>query len=445
MLGSFLGAIIGITVSQTAAPILQPAATALSQDAYKRWPNALPGVADLVQMRWKNYISEDQYNDAMARLGYDTDWADKIFHDSERLLQGYDLIALARRDPDQWDTIKEELHFQGWTDQRIEQLQKVTEAIPSVRDVIEFAVREVYTPEIAERFGQYEKADEVYSQAEADLKANGISQENFRKYWAAHWTLPSLTQGYEMLHRGVITGDDLELLMEAADVMPFWRDKLKAISYEPYTRVDVRRMHKLGILTDDDLVRSYMDLGYDEEHANAMAEFTIRYNAEPEEMEMTAADRTRAQLQEGTRSAILKAYHDQILTRSEAATALEAIGIGPDAIELYLTMEDYKKEDEIISERIQTAHLAYTRSIWDSTKTIASLGELNLPGKQIDALMEKWDLEKRARPTKPTKAELFNFWKAGIISKTELINELRTMGYSDQYINWYIRYLQTKK
>ena len=444
MLGGLLGAIIGIAASNTVAPILQPGSNALAQQAFAKWPNAIPGIADLVQMRWKGYIQPNEYNDAMAKLGYSADWSTKIYGDSERLLDGTSLVSLARRDPDKWDEVTEELHYQGWTDPRIEQLKRVSEAIPSVRDVIEFAVREVYTPEIAERFGQFDKADAVYTAAKDDIEAVGVSEDNFRKYWAAHWELPSITQGYEMLHRSVITTDDLDLLMEAADVMPFWREKLKAISYEPYTRVDVRRMHKLGILSDDDLVRSYMDLGYDEDHAGTMADFTIRYNASPEMTEQTPEDIEKAKLKGTTRSAVLKAYHDQILTKDEAADALTTIGVGPESIELYLTMEDYKREDEIITTRIETTHTAYTRNIWDSTKAIATLGELNLPGKQIDALMEKWDLERKARPAKPSKSELFNFEKAGIISKSDLVSELKTYGYSDQYIGWYTRYLATK-
>ena len=51
-----------------------------------------------------------------------------------------------------------------------------------------------------------------------------------------------------MLHRGVIDTAELDMLLRAQDVMPFWRDRLTAIAYRPLTRVDVRRMYKQGVL-----------------------------------------------------------------------------------------------------------------------------------------------------------------------------------------------------
>ncbi|GAH79863.1 unnamed protein product, partial [marine sediment metagenome] len=70
----------------------------------------------------------------------------------------------------------------------------------------------------------------------------GLSKEWSERYWAAHWNLPSPQQGFEMLHRGVINVSELNMLLRALDVMPFWRDKLTAIAFRRLTRVDIRRM-----------------------------------------------------------------------------------------------------------------------------------------------------------------------------------------------------------
>ncbi|GAI14199.1 unnamed protein product, partial [marine sediment metagenome] len=86
-------------------------------------------------------------------------------------------------------------------------------------------MREVYTPEIAEAFGQFDGLDEVVERASADIKAIGLTKETFAKYWAAHWMLPSVGQGFEMVHRAVIppvsTAEEplgLDRLMTALDI-----------------------------------------------------------------------------------------------------------------------------------------------------------------------------------------------------------------------------------
>jgi hypothetical protein len=46
--------------------------------------------------------------------------------------------------------------------------------------------------------------------------------------------------------------------------------------------VDVRRMEDLGLLTDDELLRMYLDWGYDEENARRMVIWTKQYVALPD-------------------------------------------------------------------------------------------------------------------------------------------------------------------
>ncbi|GAI22279.1 unnamed protein product, partial [marine sediment metagenome] len=100
--------------------------------------------------------------------------------------------------------------------------------IPPVADIITMAVREAFSPAIAERFGQYEDFPPDFERY-ASMK--GLTPEWSKRYWAAHWSLPSPQQGFEMLHRGIINEDELRMLMRALDIMPFWRDKLMQMSY----------------------------------------------------------------------------------------------------------------------------------------------------------------------------------------------------------------------
>lgn len=152
--------------------------------------------------------------------------------------------------------------------------------IPPVADIITMAVREAFTPEIAARFGQYQDLPPEFV---TWAGKKGLSEEWATRYWAAHWSLPSPQQGFEMLHRGVIDRNDLSLLLRALDVMPYWRDKLMQISYNPLTRIDVRRMYNLKVLTRDEVTQAYREIGYNETNAERLTVFTVELRKRAEE------------------------------------------------------------------------------------------------------------------------------------------------------------------
>ncbi|GAH19953.1 unnamed protein product, partial [marine sediment metagenome] len=182
--------------------------------------------------------------------------------------------------------------------------------IPPVADIITMAVREAFTPEIAAKFGQYE---DYPPDLETWAMKKGLSKEWSQRYWAAHWSLPSPLQGFEMLHRGVINEGELNMLLRALDVMPFWRDKLTQIAYRRLTRVDIRRMYKQGVLDEKEVYESYLQHGYNPENAERMSEFTIR--------------QTLATLSKFTSGDIIKAFASRMITNSEAISLLGDIGI----------------------------------------------------------------------------------------------------------------------
>ncbi|MBA7670226.1 hypothetical protein ES703_78371 [subsurface metagenome] len=345
-------------------------------------------------------------------------------------------------------------------------LLKVTEVIPGATDIIAFAVREVYSPEIAEAFGQYEELDAVYDKAKLDIDAIGMTKETFAKYWAAHWLLPSIMQGFEMLHRGVIpakaTAADplsLERLMVALDIMPAWRDKLTAISYSPYTRVDVRRMHQIGVLDDDAVFTAYADAGFSpfapgcehetvaeafgcprcrhESKVGHMLDFTIIYNYEPPEVEQTETDQRKAKERDLTKADILSGLRDGLLVEGESTTALLALGYDESEVAYYIARVDYQKDKDELADTLHYLHDAYIKGVIDFAAVTDELGKQNLPAKMTEYYLKIWDLEKIARTNKPTKAELMAFLRKKIIDMETWQTEMTGLGYPNRYIEWY--------
>lgn len=425
--------------------VFPPISNLLRQGTYLALPNELMPIGDAVELRYRGLISAKEYEAELRKQGFDRlhqEWAYTV---SENLLNVIELISLHRRGVITEKVLKEEAVKLKWSEDRIDNLLKVTEVIPSAMDIISFAVREVYSPEIAEAFGQYEGLDEVWEKAKDDILAIGMTKETFGKNWAAHWMLPSVGQGFDMMHRGVIPFSStpeqplsLERLLVALDIMPAWREAITAISYSPYTRVDVRRMHKLGILSDEVLLKAYMDLGYDEEKASNMAAFTIAYNAEPIVIEETESDVEKAKEKDLTKGDILNGYRDALLTDSETKTALTMLGYDVSEVEYYISRIEFNKEKDETDDYLRYYHDAYIKSIMTHNELVDKLAALNLSGKRIEHLFKIWDLERLSRTNKPTKAELMAFLRKKIINKDIFIEEMKGLAYTDRYIEWYL-------
>ncbi|GAH68698.1 unnamed protein product, partial [marine sediment metagenome] len=264
-------------------------------------------------------------------------------------------------------------------------------------DIITMAVREAFTPEIAAKFGQYE---DYPPDLETWAMKKGLSKEWSQRYWAAHWNLPSPLQGFEMLHRGVINESELNMLLRALDVMPFWRDKLTQIAYRRLTRVDIRRMYKQGVLDEKEVYESYLEHGYNPQNAERMSEFTIR--------------QTLATLSKFTSGDIIKAFASRMITNSEAISLLGDIGIRREDALYIVSTAEYKRVWAFTDQQISGIRNLYKKRVYDENQTRDKLSRLNLPADQINVLMQQWHYEKvEELDATWTTAQTLKFFKRG--------------------------------
>lgn len=145
--------------------------------------------------------------------------------------------------------------------------------IPGSSDLIRMELREVFRPEFRPELLEPPTSGDFKSA----MRKQGFNDYWSDSYWAAHWVLPSLSELDEMLHRGVINTLDWETMVRRNDYLPAWIPNRQKIIYNPYTRVDSRRMWDLAILSEDELLKNYRDLGYDELHAEKMVLWTKVY------------------------------------------------------------------------------------------------------------------------------------------------------------------------
>jgi len=384
-------------------------------------------------------------------------------------------LAIKFRRPDKKGLIESDLRDQGWTAERSELLENVAKtrleeqflvtlrlrgiieqgiyyqrmyvlgydnteaedfyiasfAYPGISDIVRMAVREAYTPEIAERFGQYQDIPPQFITEAAKL---GIPDEIARQYWAAHWDLPSPMQGFDMLHRGIITEADLKLLLRALDVMPFWRDKLVQLAYAPFTRVDIRRMHKLGTLTEAQVKQSYQDIGYSPEKAAALTQFTVKLNTDVEtekEKELLKSD-------------MLAAYRARLYTAEQAVAALVELGYVPADAKLIV---DSTKQQALVQVKIPKAATRdltvsqlkdlYQKELRAKLEINPFLVAFGFNTVEIAALYDLWDWEKPIADRFPSRTDYDNLLAANIITLDDWSNGYTLLGWDLKYQEWF--------
>jgi hypothetical protein len=333
-----------------------------------------------------------------------------------------DIIAYQLRKEPELSSLSPELRKIGIHPDYFDLYKELAQIIPPVGDIITMAVREAFTPDIAARFGQYEDFPEPFAEWAAK---KGLSKEWASRYWAAHWTLPSPQQGFEMLHRGVIDQDTLNMLLRALDIMPFWRDKLTQIAYNVLTRVDIRRMYQIGVLNEGDVETAYKEAGYNERDAKRLTDFTVRI--------------TRQTLSKFDSGDIIAAYADQKIDSGEASRLLGNLGIKSSDIPNILEAANYKKKWALEDTQTKGIRNLYKRKIYTQQQAETELRNINIPSEQVTALINQWFYEVKAEEPKLwTSAQTLAFLKKGIINKARAKEELDLIGYTAERVNAYL-------
>lgn len=444
-------------------------------------------VDQLMRLLITDNISEDDFKSRMREIGYNND----ATHLIERLrYQPLDenylrLLHFNNLLPNR--EIDRRLGMLGYNEGDKELVKDLWNFRPNPRDLIEFAIKDVYDDRIVNELGLMEDIPDRYIE---EAKKTGLSEEYAKLFWAASWRLPSIQQGYEMLHRNVINQHQLDLLFKAQDIVPFWRENLIKISYAPYTRVDARRMHKMGVLNNAELLQAYKDIGYDDEKAQKMLEWTIEYNN-------LGGDDNIQSNRDLTRALIIKAYKLGINDRDNAIQQLVNMGYavgdaetiveiadietGIDAIpeqqkdnakkiesilaygiknsliseadyleemvNLGYTIEQSKEElsylkwEKFVTVRellVNNIKKKYIKFIITKSEAASLLGVNNFERQEVEEMIALWDIDRDDRTSLPTKTELEKFVSKGLITYIDYVDTMRGLGYDDKFIGMYI-------
>ena len=390
------------------------------------WQVLSPG--DAVHMYYRGLLTDEQAKTVIQRNGYGANDAARLIDAGQRIPEVENLLALWLRGSLGDNAINYGLKQLGFTTDYANGMKELAFFIPPVQDLILMAVREVFSPQIRQAQGQDEDFPEDFKIWAAK---QGVSEDWAKNYWAAHWSLPSPQMGFEMLHRGVITTQQLKDLLRALDVMPGWRDALVDISYSPYTRVDIRRMHALGVLDRNEVLRAYQDIGYNPDRAEKLTAFTEELNQDDDGGILDVAS-------DLTRGSIIRFYKRGTISKDKAALLLAQMGINPIAAKLFLDNAELENDLRDRDQDLDNILDRYNAELITYAQATTDVQDLNLPHReQTEALISLKRMQDRKNKT-PSRSDLDKFLAAGMITDDKYVEVLEQNGYSNFWAEKYL-------
>lgn len=364
----------------------------------------------------------------LDQLGLE-DEQQRIAFDAMRQVPQYTQILMLRN-RDEIDDITAIDMFQqgGVSEGDAELLLKTRMFYPGPADIASLTGREAFEEESIKRFDLDADFDripkEVYEKA-------GMSEEVMRWYWIAHWQNPGINQVFRMLHRlrdptsdTYFSDEDMDIYFNLADITPAFRERLKAISYLPLTRVDTRRMYGMGVMDRDEVYNSYRDQGYDDANAQRLTDFTVK------SAEFTDRDLSRGQIE--------KLYEYGELSYDEFIEALEATGYDNEEAYFLARLKIASMEEKRLKSFIDRAEWEYKRGLIDRSQVNMMLGVEGISAERIDDFIEQWDNENISDQTLPTKTDVIKWHAADIIDDRQAIELLQKRHYSAENIDRYL-------
>jgi hypothetical protein len=381
--GDCYAAGLGATIQNTARFIMRP--------------SRLP-VSDLIKLLKQGLVDTLKLSVDGGEQGYTNDDLTLAVNLARVFLTTGDLVTLLVRGNITDDNFNAYMQMLGYNGDDTNALKLVAQSIPNIGDLMGMAVKQAWNIDLVTQYG----LDGGIPQGFIDwAKANGYSDVWALMYWRAHWQYPTASDGFAMVQRGIIDLPDLSGLMDFNGIMPYWRDKLLQLSYTPIPRLVLAGLHKTGVLNDSDLIPRFIKLGYNQDDAALMAKYVIQTTG--------AAKKADAQPQKDlTKSELLTAFDDGLITSDELSNNLTALGYDVNEIALEIGMAQYKIDKRLHDVEIQIITQRFVNKTISINTAVDELNQLNLPATeqtyQLLMMQKAYELQEAKNATATTKA-----------------------------------------
>lgn len=397
-----------------------PFAAKMARKGYQEHPDLIPTSDELVGMRIRGVLDEAGYLNKMGQAGINPGVANGLLASAKTYLTGIDYIGLWRRGDLTEEATDKLLGEIAFAPDEIVRLKQMTLYLPTPQDVIRLAVRDAYSPATIAQYGSDQDIPPDYFK---HALAVGLPEDTAKRFWYAHWELPSPTQAYAMLHRGLITDEELRTYLRVADYLPFWRDKLAAISYNVLGRIDIRRMHAMGILSDAEVLTSYKEEGYNERDAQRLTDFTIQLN--------------HGKDGDTPKTVTISSYKAGLIDHDQAVKQLEDLKLDGQTIVTLLELADQSIAQELIDLKANDIIDQFNAGAMPIEEVYLKLTQLGVPARLMEVTIARELAQAKKRTKVASKADLDKWLLHGLISEDTFRGKMKLIGYTPNDISLY--------
>jgi hypothetical protein len=343
---------------------------------------------------------------------------DKFVHSAR--LDPASVITAWRRDPEKYEHFFNDLKEQGLSDERVEALKFVTQFYPSAGDLINWVAKEVFEPDLQAIYGL---TDEFELLDLAMFAKAGMTEEQAKNFWIAHWNYPSIGQIFDMYHRGELTKEDIVSYMRLAEIPPYWRDKLDTISWDLPNRIELRMMARYGLVDKAFLLNILEKVGLHEDYRSIAADMMLVM---------------------GIQSDLSTRYGKGWITSGDVKSELAKAGLDANIQErVYQWIVKQSATERVTTEKNLTK-AEIVKGVKKGTISRKEgeglLVEMGYDAKEATFIMDinipAGDTTTEVKQRELTKSDIINAYKLGQIDEADVVSGLMSIRYSEDDANF---------
>jgi hypothetical protein len=231
-------------------------------------------------------------------------------------------------------------------------------------------------------------------------------------------------------------------MLKEEDYNPVWRDRLAAISHRLTTRVDIRRLYRMGSYgvqkgtagakqsangdgsamgeAERHVYDGYRDLGYTGPDAERLADFTAR--------EWEKSQKGNFRKRHGVIAC--RKYQTGLISRSDLLREWVDLGLPRTDIAEMINICDAERVAKQYEIRVKMIRRLYLRGQWSELEVRGELGKAGMLSDRVDETLETWKLERLAQRREASVQQMCQWVAVGLMSKEEMEVRAKRLGYS---------------
>lgn len=439
-------------------------------------PVKIPEMSAVIHAYMGGTVDERLIRCWSAMHGYDWDTLFPAIYAERRKPEPGELAEIRNREYITEDKYDEQLRMLGFlSDSERAGIRALKYNVPGPSDLVRFAVRHVFEPDLLEKFGFNDERDRgafrldayhhtagldypifsgplkavvesvtgIASDAlAADYTARGLPEPTWaHAHWWAHWIIPPQSWAADARFRldptrdvslepdwmkGIkFTEQDYNDLLRMNDYPPYFRDKMFALSYRPPQMRFIRVMLAQDQFTEDQVIDSLKRLGMMPEVARLFAR-AIVLDVADKNNPVRGLEHNR---ENRVFRSIIKAYKIGTLTYEQAFALCREIGLKSDTTEIYLKATDSDLRADAVSRAIRVIKRDYFEGAIDQLTAGQLLARITLAPARIEQLTTEWQLERGLTVKMASTEKLISWYSQGIIDQASLQLRLTNLGW----------------